>query len=182
MVAEVGPTRIHIPMKLNTLPCEGRENTPIDTLYFTRCAEPFLGCGDPVSPILSTKISYRESALFRTSKMGRSKASRDASDLTIATDEQIRVAAPADAESGQYEQRIAANPEDLEARYELAGALMARGERDRAADQLLEIVRRDREWNEGAARTRLLQLLEAIGLEDPWAAQQRRKLSAILFG
>ena len=41
--------------------------------------------------------------------------------------------------------------------------------------------RRDREWNEGAARKRLLQLLEAVGLEDPWAAAQRRRLSAILF-
>ncbi|HWT11169.1 MAG TPA: tetratricopeptide repeat protein, partial [Allosphingosinicella sp.] len=51
-----------------------------------------------------------------------------------------------------------------------------------AADQLLEIVRRDRDWNEGAARARLLQLLEAVGLEDPWAAAQRRRLSAILFG
>ena len=85
-------------------------------------------------------------------------------------------------ESGELEQRVAANPDDLEARYELAGALMGRGDRDAAADELLEIVRRDREWNEGAARTRLLQLLEAIGLEDPWAAAQRRRLSAILFG
>ena len=59
---------------------------------------------------------------------------------------------------------------------------MAQSERDSAADQLLEIVRRDREWNDGAARKRLLQLLEATGLEDPWAAQQRRRLSAILFG
>jgi putative thioredoxin len=90
-------------------------------------------------------------------------------------------AAPADAESGQYEQRIAADPEDLEARYELAGALMARGERDAAADQLFEILTRDREWNDGAARKRLLQFLEVVGLEDPWASAQRRRLSAILF-
>jgi putative thioredoxin len=80
------------------------------------------------------------------------------------------------------EARIAADPDDHEARYELAGALAARGERDAAADQLLESIGRDREWNEGAARKRLLQLLEAIGLEDPWAAAQRRRLSAILFG
>ncbi|WP_129793483.1 tetratricopeptide repeat protein [Sphingosinicella sp. CPCC 101087] len=89
--------------------------------------------------------------------------------------------APA-AESSELEQRVAADPDDLEARYELAGALMARDQRDAAADQLLEIVRRDREWNEGAARTRLLQLLEAVGLEDKWAAAQRRRLSEILFG
>ncbi|HEX8642165.1 MAG TPA: tetratricopeptide repeat protein [Allosphingosinicella sp.] len=85
-------------------------------------------------------------------------------------------------EAGEMERRIAANPDDLEARFELAGALMAKGEHDGAADQLLEIVRRNREWNEGAARTRLLQLLEAVGLEDPWAAAQRRRLSQILFG
>ena len=64
----------------------------------------------------------------------------------------------------------------------LAGALMGRGDRDAAADQLLDIVRRDREWNDGAARTRLLQLLEAIGLEDPWVAATRRRLSTVLFG
>ena len=85
-------------------------------------------------------------------------------------------------ETGALEQRVAADPDDFEARYELAAALMGSERRDAAADQLLEIVRRDREWNEGAARTRLLQLLEAVGLEDPWAAAQRRRLSDILFG
>jgi putative thioredoxin len=85
-------------------------------------------------------------------------------------------------ESSQFETRVAADPDDHEARFELAGALMANGDRDGAADHLLESIRRDREWNEGAARKRLLQLIEAIGLEDPWAARQRRRLSAILFG
>ena len=88
--------------------------------------------------------------------------------------------APANVETAALEQRIAANPDDHEARYELAGALMA-SDRDAAADHLLEIVRRDREWNEGAARARLLQLMEVVGLEDPWAREQRRRLSAILF-
>ena len=89
--------------------------------------------------------------------------------------------APAGADTAEYERRLAQNPDDHEARYELAGALMAAGERDRAADELLEIVRRDRDWNEGAARTRFLQLLEVVGLEDGWARDQRRRLSAILF-
>ena len=88
--------------------------------------------------------------------------------------------APANVETAALEQRIEANPDDHEARYELAGALMA-NDRDAAADHLLEIVRRDREWNEGAARARLLQLMEVVGLEDPWARDQRRRLSAILF-
>jgi putative thioredoxin len=90
-------------------------------------------------------------------------------------------AAPAGADTAALERRIAADPDDHEARYELAGALMAAGDRDGAADQLFESIGRDREWNEGAARKRLLQLLEVVGLEDPWAAAQRRRLSAILF-
>jgi putative thioredoxin len=90
------------------------------------------------------------------------------------------VAAP-DTDTGELERRIAADPDDHEARYELAGALMAAGDRDGAADQLLESIGRDRAWNEGAARQRLLQLMEVVGLEDPWAAAQRRRLSAILF-
>ncbi len=89
--------------------------------------------------------------------------------------------APANAETAEFEQRLAADADDHEARYELAAALIASGDRDGAADALLEIVRRDREWNEGAARKRLLQYLEAVGLEDPWTGQQRRRLSAILF-
>jgi len=90
-------------------------------------------------------------------------------------------AAPAGDETQALEARIAADPDDHEARIELAGALMAAGRRDEAADQLLEAIRRDRDWNEGAARKRLLQLMEVVGLEDPWAREQRRRLSAILF-
>ncbi len=52
---------------------------------------------------------------------------------------------------------------------------------DGAADNLLEIIARDRAWNEGAARARLLKLLEVVGLEDSWVRDQRRRLSAILF-
>ena len=79
------------------------------------------------------------------------------------------------------EARVAANPDDHEVRFDLAGALAAAGNRDAAADHLLEVVQRDRDWNDGAARTRFLQLLEAQGLEDPWSSAQRRRLSALLF-
>ncbi|WP_205479812.1 tetratricopeptide repeat protein [Sphingomonas arenae] len=92
----------------------------------------------------------------------------------------VATAAPA-GETDELERRVAANPDDHQARYDLAGALMARGNRDGAADALLEIIQRDREWKEGAARTRFLQLLESVGLEDPWARAQRRRLSALLF-
>ena len=78
-------------------------------------------------------------------------------------------------------QRVAANPDDHEARFELAGGLMATGDRDGAADALLESIARDRAWNDGAARERLLKLFDAVGLADPWVSAQRRRLSAILF-
>lgn len=86
-----------------------------------------------------------------------------------------------DVDTAKLERRIDADPEDFEARYELAGALMARGDRDAAADHLFEIIGRERDWSEGAARQRLLQFLEVVGLEDPWVSAQRRRLSAILF-
>jgi putative thioredoxin len=85
------------------------------------------------------------------------------------------------ADTSGLESRLATNPDDHEARLELADARIAAGDRDAAADALLEIVRRDREWNDGAARKRFLQLLEAQGLEDPWSSAQRRRLSALLF-
>jgi putative thioredoxin len=77
--------------------------------------------------------------------------------------------------------RVDADPDDHEARFELAGGLMANGDRDGAADVLLESVRRDRTWNDGAARAQLLTIFDAVGLEDPWVSAQRRKLSQILF-
>ena len=93
---------------------------------------------------------------------------------------EVASAAPA-ADTSGLEQRLGANPDDHEARFELASAKMASGDRDGAADALLELITRDREWNEGAARKRFLQLLEAQGLEDPWSSAQRRRLSAVLF-
>ena len=79
------------------------------------------------------------------------------------------------------ERRIQQNPDDHEARYELATALNAAGARAEAAEALLEIIRRDRSWNDGAARAQLLRFFEAWGLEDPVSVAARRKLSALLF-
>jgi putative thioredoxin len=93
---------------------------------------------------------------------------------------ELSSAAPAQ-DTSAIEARLAANPDDHEARFELASARMAAGDRDSAADALLEIIARERDWNDGAARQRFLQLLEAQGLEDPWSGAQRRRLSALLF-
>jgi putative thioredoxin len=77
--------------------------------------------------------------------------------------------------------RVAAEPSDWQARYDLAAALNATGSREQAAEQLLEIIRRQRDWNDGAARRQLLRLFEAWGFEDPVTIAARRKLSALLF-
>jgi putative thioredoxin len=79
------------------------------------------------------------------------------------------------------EARLAADPADFEARYELATALNASGEREAAAEALLEIIRRKRDWNEGAARAQLLKFFEAWGVDDAATMAARRKLSSILF-
>ena len=73
-------------------------------------------------------------------------------------------------------------PGNMAARLAYAEAAFAAGTRDDAADVLLTMIGEDREWNEGAARAKLLQIFEATGLEDPWVASQRRRLSLLLFG
>lgn len=85
------------------------------------------------------------------------------------------------ADLSAVEARVAANPDDMGARFELANGYMANGDRQAAADALLDMIARDRTWNDGAARSQLLTLFEAVGLEDPWVSAQRRRLSAILF-
>jgi putative thioredoxin len=77
--------------------------------------------------------------------------------------------------------RLAADPADHQARYDLATALNAMREREQAADALLEILRRDRTWNEEAARLQLLKFFEAWGFDDPATQAARRRLSALLF-
>jgi putative thioredoxin len=70
----------------------------------------------------------------------------------------------------------------MDARYRLAGGQMAANQHQAAADTLLAMIADDRDWNDAAARQLLLKLFEVVGLQDPWVAAQRRRLSAILFG
>ena len=96
--------------------------------------------------------------------------------LTLASD------APGAGELEALRAAAAANPADMDAQYAYAGAAFAAGDRDDAAKTLLAMVAADRGWNEGAARAKLLQIFEAVGLEDPWVSAQRRRLATILFG
>jgi putative thioredoxin len=91
-----------------------------------------------------------------------------------------QAAAPS-AEVQAFEHRLVTDPDDHEARFGLAAALAASGQLDAAANHLLTIIERDREWNEQAARKQLLQVFEAAGPASEIAKQGRRRLSAILF-
>ena len=81
----------------------------------------------------------------------------------------------------ELEARVAAQPNDHQARFDLAMALQAAGEREAAADTLLEIIDRNRNWNEDAARRQLLKYCEAWGPTDELTQSARRRLSSLLF-
>jgi putative thioredoxin len=90
--------------------------------------------------------------------------------------------APDEGELAALRTAAAERPADMDAQFAFATAAFAAGDRDAAADTLLRMIAADREWNEDAAKTKLLQIFEAIGLEEPWVAATRRRLSAVLFG
>ena len=81
----------------------------------------------------------------------------------------------------ELEQKVAANPLDHQARFDLAVALNSKGKRQEALDHLMEIVRRDRKWNDDGARKQLVQFFEAWGPTDETTVAGRKRLSSILF-
>jgi putative thioredoxin len=85
------------------------------------------------------------------------------------------------ASAGKLRARLAANPDDHEARFELATALFGSGEREAAIDELLALYKRDREWDEQAARKQLVKFFEVMGGTDPLTLSARRRLSALMF-
>ena len=130
-------------------------------------------------------------ALTAAGRREEAQAVLDVLDEKLATDPLLAQAraglalaedAPDDTELAALRAAAAERPADMEAQLAFANALCASGDRDGAAVKLLEMVAADREWNDGAAKARLLQIFEATGLEDPWVAATRRKLSTVLFG
>jgi len=93
----------------------------------------------------------------------------------------LALAEDAPSETAEFEKRLAADPDDHEARLELAKALAGTGRLQEAADHLLAIIARDRAWNDDAARKQLLTVFEAAGPTSETAKQGRRKLSTLLF-
>ena len=93
----------------------------------------------------------------------------------------LALAAEAPSETAEFERKLAINPADLDARFELAKALAGQQKLDQAADHLLGIIETDRDWNDGAARKQLLTVFEAAGVTSEVAKAGRRRLSSILF-
>ena len=118
-----------------------------------------------------------EQLLARTPEAGQNAPAIAALKARIALAEQ----AEALGDPAELERRVTENPKDHQARFDLAMALNARGERMKAADHLLEIVKADRGWKDDGARTQLLQFFEAWGMTDEATLSARRKLSSLLF-
>ena len=126
--------------------------------------------------------------------VGRTHAARPARDALpedlrkdplVAQAESLLALAGSDVDEGALQALRAAaaeRPADAQVQFDFAQAAFAAGHRDEAAETLLRRVPSQPEWNDGAARAKLLQIFEAVGLEDPWVAAQRRKLSLLLFG
>jgi putative thioredoxin len=89
--------------------------------------------------------------------------------------------AGATGETAELEARLAADPDDHQARYDLALARVGAGNSEGAIDDLLELFRRDREWNEGAAKAQLLKLFDSLGPKSEAAQKGRRRLSSMIF-
>ncbi len=83
--------------------------------------------------------------------------------------------------AAELRKALAANPDDHQARFDLANAYFAAGEREAAVDELLELFRRDRGWNDDAARKQLVKFFEAFGNSDPLTIAARKRLSSLMF-
>ena len=84
-------------------------------------------------------------------------------------------------EAGEFRARLERDPNDHQARYDLAMALVAQGDHAAAVDELLELFRRDREWNDGAAKQQLFKLFDSLGPKSEVAQKGRRRLSSMIF-
>ncbi len=117
----------------------------------------------------------------KTLGLVRPDGAADEAIRTVEAELRLREQAADAGDSAPLRAKLEANPNDHQARYDLALALDAKSDRDGAIEQLLELIRRDRKWNEDAARKHLVTLFEAMGPTDPRTIAARRKLSSLLF-
>jgi len=127
--------------------------------------------------VLTGALEQAKQALALIPEAKRNDAAAAAARSALEVAEQAQSVGPV----GELEQKVAANPLDHQARFDLAVALNAAGKREEAADHLLAIVKRDRKWNDDGARKQLVQFFDAWGPTDEATVSGRRKLSSILF-
>lgn len=179
--------------------------SPEEIAQFVKMGEEALAAGDPqrAASIFAQITEFAEDnapahaglvrALVQLGEVDQAKQVMEVidSDPRLATDAAIAPARSAlelagervdDSELAALRAAAQAAPQDMAAQLAFAEAAFAAGARDEAADTLLAMIAADREWNEGAARAKLLKIFEATGLEDEWVVGVRRRLSRVLFG
>ena len=127
--------------------------------------------------VTSGAVEQAKQTLGMVPESKRNDAAVKAVQASIELAEQAQAVGPVT----ELEQKVAANPLDHQARFDLATALNAMGKRVEATEQLLAIVKRDRKWNDDGARKQLVQLFEAWGGADEATIEGRKRLSTILF-
>jgi putative thioredoxin len=187
------------------VPGEPPAPSPEEVAQFVKLGEEALAAGDPqrAAGIFAQITEFAQDnapahaglvrALVQLGEVDQAKQVMEVidSDPRLATDPAIAPARSAlelagtrvdDSELAALRAAAAAAPDDMDAQFAFAEAAFAAGQRDDAADTLLTMIAADREWNEGAARAKLLKIFEATGLEDEWVVGVRRRLSRVLFG
>ncbi len=127
--------------------------------------------------VATDNIEQAKKTLALVPEAKRNDAAVAAARAALELAEQAKAVGPVD----ELQRKVAANPLDHQARFDLAAALNAAGKRAEALDHLIEIVKRDRKWNEDGARKQLVQFFDAWGPTDPATVDGRKRLSSILF-
>jgi putative thioredoxin len=127
--------------------------------------------------VLTGALEQAKQTLAMVPEAKRDDAAVAAARAALELAEQAKSAGPVD----ELQNKVDANPLDHQARFDLAVALNAKGKRSEAAEQLLAVVKRDRKWNEDAARKQMVQFFEAWGPTDAATVEGRKRLSSILF-
>jgi len=127
--------------------------------------------------VLTGALEQAKQTLAMVPEGKRNETAVAAARAALEVAEQAKAVGPID----ELEKKVATNPLDHQARFDLATALNAKGKRNEAANHLLEIVKRDRKWNDDGARKQLVQFFEAWGFTDPSTVEGRKRLSSILF-
>ena len=127
--------------------------------------------------VATDNIEQAKKTLALVPEAKRNDAAVAAARAAIELAEQAKAVGPVD----ELQRKVAANPLDHQARFDLAAALNAAGKRAEALDHLIEIVKRDRKWSDDGARKQLVQFFDAWGPTDPATVDGRKRLSSILF-